>query len=274
MTDQRARLSPFSTPGTCRRTPASSGRPAADPLLICMTGSRTPASRVPPARAYSRTPAIPLPAAARALSPSALEAALHGAVPATLLAAQEVTAGPTSADPGGVGLAPGQSDPASAAPSGTAPARALREQLLAGEGVAQLLLFRVGRELFGVGLGCVEEAIELEEVSPVAGMPNGMLGVIGVRDRLLPLYSPAGALGIAPGAPAVALVARSGERRVALAVDDVLDVLDIASADVRPAPGDGDDVLGVVRSGGDLVTVLEWDALVAQCLADQSPEPA
>jgi purine-binding chemotaxis protein CheW len=242
-----------------------------------MTGSRTPSSptsALPPVRVSSRTPAVPLPAAARALSPSALEAALHGAAPATLVAAQEVTAGPTRADAGRAGLAPEPSDPASEVQSGTAPVRALREQLLAGEGVAQLLLFRVGRELFGVGLGCVEEAVELEAVSPVAGMPNGMLGVVRVRDRLLPLYSPAGALGVAPGAPAVALVARSGDRRVALAVDDVLDVLDVASADVRPAPGDGDDVLGVVRSGDDLVTVLEWGALVAQCLADQSPETA
>jgi len=152
----------------------------------------------------SRTPAVPLPAAARALSPAALEAALHGAAPATLVAAQEVTAGPMSEDTGGAGLAPGRSDPGCAARLEAPPARALRGQLLAGEGVAQLLLFRVGRELFGVGLGCVEEAIELEAVSPVAGMPNGMLGVIQVRDRLLPLYSPAGALGIAPGAPAVA----------------------------------------------------------------------
>jgi purine-binding chemotaxis protein CheW len=237
-----------------------------------MTGSRTPASTVPPTRVPSRTPAVPLPAAARALAPSALEAALHGAASATLVAAQEVTANPGGADARGAGVAPEPLRARTAVESGAAPARPLREQLLAGEGFAQLLLFRVGRELFGVGLGCVEEAIELESVSPVAGMPNGMLGVVRVRERLLPLYSPAGALGVAPGAPAVALVARSGDRRVALAVDDVLDVLDVASADVRPAPGDGDDVLGVVRSGGDLVTVLEWEALVAQCLSDQSPE--
>jgi chemotaxis signal transduction protein len=89
------------------------------------------------------------------------------------------------------------------------------------------------------------------------------------------LYSPAAVLGVAPTSPAVALVARHGGSSVAIAVDDVEDVLEVEFASVRPVPGARDDVLlGVHRRGRDLVTLVDWDALVDGCLADRIPDAA
>jgi len=247
-----------------------------------MTGPRSANSADLPSRPHQRTPPVVLPPAAAALSPRAIAAALNGAAPGPLVAAQEAMAAPSAksdmatdarqasaAGPAAVGA-----PPAAAPPERAAPPRPLREQVQDGAGSAKLLLFRVGHERFAAELGCVEEAIEPEVVTPVAGMPEAVLGVVRVRDRLLPLYSPAAVLGTPLGAPAVALVARAGDRRVALAVDDVLDVLDVPLAEVKPAPTDGDDVIGVVRSGGDLVTVIDWEALVARCLAARFVETA
>jgi chemotaxis signal transduction protein len=107
-----------------------------------------------------------------------------------------------------------------------------------------------------------------------------MLGVISLRGRMLPAYSPARPLGVALArADAAALVVRAGERRVALAVDDVDDVLTLDLSELRPAPtlaGEERDavLLGVAARGSDLVAVLDADALVTACLSDQALEIA
>ena len=136
------------------------------------------------------------------------------------------------------------------------------------------MYFRVGSELFAMDLAAVEEAVEVSEVHPVPEMPKAMLGVFNLRDRLVPVYSPARVLGVAlTTTMTVALVLHVLNRRVALAVDDVEDVLQVATADVRraPAPDAGEGVLlGVVRSGGDLVALVHGEALALACLAEHA----
>ena len=70
------------------------------------------------------------------------------------------------------------------------------------------------------------------------------------------------------------LVMRVGERRVGIAVDDVDDVMQLDAAGVRPAPVPDTDgiLLGVARSGGELVSVLHANALVAACAAQTAED--
>jgi purine-binding chemotaxis protein CheW len=153
-----------------------------------------------------------------------------------------------------------------------------RDRARARTGRAELLLFRVGHELFATALSAVEEAVELAGIRPIPEMSHAMLGVFDLRGRMIPIYSPAAALGVPlADAPLAALVVRSGDRRMALAVDDVEDVLDADLAEVRPAPGieDADGVLlGVVRQGRALVALLDGEALVNACLSERVPETA
>ena len=180
---------------------------------------------------------------------------------------------PPCAEPGSVvldALDPAVDDALQAMP--------FRERARARVGRAELLLFRVGRELFATPLAAIEEAVELEEVRAIPEMPSSMLGVTDLRGRMIPIYSPARPLGVELGAaPSAALIVRAGERRVALAVDDVEDVLDADLTALRDAPG-GDDadgvLLGVARHGRMLVAVLDGDALVAACLTERVPEIA
>ena len=200
------------------------------------------------------------------LSPRALAAALNESSAATLRAAQEAVSVELAA-----------LDALEAERPAAEPARSLRELVRAGEGRARLLMFRVGRELFAAALSAVEETLEPDEVRAVPTVSGTLLGTMRLRDRMVPLHSPAAALGSPLEGATLALVARVGERRVALAVDDVLDVLDVEFARVRPAPGvtDADGfLLGVARSGAELVTLVDWDALVAACLADRASETA
>jgi purine-binding chemotaxis protein CheW len=156
--------------------------------------------------------------------------------------------------------------------------RPLRERVKDRAGVADLLMFRIGNELFATDLGTVEEAVELPEIHHLPEMPAAMLGAFNLRGRLTPIYSPAHVIGVPLlGAAAAALLVRSNGRRMGLAVDDVEDVLQVDLATIRDAPGidDVDGILlGVAHHGQDLVAIIDADALVAACLTGHELETA
>ena len=146
---------------------------------------------------------------------------------------------------------------------------------LAEHGSAELLLFRVGRERFAVRLCDVEEALESPVIHPIPERAREMLGVCALRGRLVPVYAPSRVLGVTLDAHAVALVFPFGDKRIAIAVDDVDDVFTMKTAALRDAPGtdDTDGVLvGVTRRDGRLVSVLDATALVTACLNDFAME--
>ena len=151
------------------------------------------------------------------------------------------------------------------------------ERVRSAEGTVDLLIFRVGGELFATALDAVEEALELPQLSAIPEMPISMLGVVTLRGRMLPTYSPARPLGVSlQRDDAAALVVSAGDRRIALAVDDVDDVMTLDLTLLRSAPVTGAErdalVLGVARRDDVLIAVLDADALVAACLTDQALE--
>lgn len=149
--------------------------------------------------------------------------------------------------------------------------RPFRERIASRRGIAGLLLFRIGGETFGAELGAVEEAIEVPALHDLPEMQTGMLGMVDLRGRLLPVFSAAGILGVplTPGA-SVALVIRAGDRRVGIAVDDVEDVIDADCTALRPLPRETDTdgvLLAVLQRGTVIASVVDAAALVAACLA-------
>jgi purine-binding chemotaxis protein CheW len=134
----------------------------------------------------------------------------------------------------------------------------------------QHLIVRVGREWFALPLDAVDEALDFGELHRLPEMGETMLGVFSLRGALIPLFTPVGPLGVPLATGSAAIVFSVPGGRVAIAVDDVEDVLSIHPADVRRAPIDTDDgvLLGVVRRGRDLVGVLDARALVTACRAE------
>lgn len=181
---------------------------------------------------------------------------------------------PAAIDPRAVRRGPSLADEEELAPAVT-PAM-LRDAARARKGRAELLLFRAGREIFALPLGAVEEAIESPVIASLPEMPGAMLGVFRLRERLVPTYSPAGALGVTLATPVgAALLARSGERRIALAVDDVEDVMELDLSTLRDPPVvdeiDGI-LLGVARFGRELVAVVDPEALISACIGGRTLE--
>ena len=155
-----------------------------------------------------------------------------------------------------------------------APAIPLRDRLVAREGQAELLVFRVCGELFATELRAVEEAVEGVDARAIPDAPPAMLGIFALRDRTLPMYSLPRVLDLARDCdPQMTLVMRPAKTRIAVAVDAVDDVFDTPLSAVRPAPsGDADGmVLGVVWRGAELVTLLDAEVVVNMCLVAAPP---
>jgi purine-binding chemotaxis protein CheW len=132
------------------------------------------------------------------------------------------------------------------------------------------LMFRVGRELFAAELRAIEEAVDLTTVSQVPGTSPAVSSVLTLRGALVPLFSAAAALGVALSGATTALIVRDERGRIAIAADDVEDVLSVADGEMRPVPTDVRDagvLRAVVRRGRDLVAIVDLDALVAACRA-------
>jgi len=141
-----------------------------------------------------------------------------------------------------------------------------RERVRRRSGGAQLLVFRIAQELFAVELITAEEALDMPTLHRLPEMAPSMLGVFTLRGALVSVFEPQVALGVACEQHATAVVFCGGERRVAIAADDVDDVVTVDLRSVRDAPGSRTKdaaLLGIVHRASDLIALLDADTLVA-----------
>ena len=142
---------------------------------------------------------------------------------------------------------------------------------MSSDGVARLLVFRVGNERFAVELAAVHEVIEAPTLQPVPDAPPSLLGITILRGALVAIHDLRPLLRAGGGTFGGALLFERDGRTIGLAIDDVYDALLVEQQELRPAPGmDGSDalLLGLVRRGSDLITVLDVDALLAAVRVD------
>lgn len=143
-------------------------------------------------------------------------------------------------------------------------------------GGVQMLLFRVGGELFALDLDASEEVLESPDLERLSGMSGSALGVFTLRDQLVSVYSTERALRVRrEDGAGVVLVIRVKGRRIALALDDVEEVITVDFSGVkRPSPRDAADgvLVGIARHGDSLVGLVDVEALAAACMDSQVGE--
>lgn len=149
----------------------------------------------------------------------------------------------------------------------------------------QYLTFLLGDEMFAIAILNIKEILEYGSPTAVPMTPDYIRGVINLRGAVVPVVDLAVRFGRPPTAATrrtcivIIEVDAAGEKQdVGMVVDAVSEVIEIASADIAPAPGFGtrirsDFIAGMGQLNGQFVIVLGVDAVLA--LDDlAAPEPA
>lgn len=116
-------------------------------------------------------------------------------------------------------------------------------QDLAEEAAAEELpyvTFALGQESFGIGLDLVEEIIELPSVTKVPDAPPYVMGVICLRDQVLPLLDVIQLLNVEHGGQEarreMVILLSFGAARVGIAVDEIQEIIRIRPDGILPPP--------------------------------------
>jgi purine-binding chemotaxis protein CheW len=107
-------------------------------------------------------------------------------------------------------------------------------------GVGSYVTFAMGRESFGINLQLVEEIIELPTVTKVPDAPPYVMGVICLRDQVLPLLDFIQLLPVEDDGNSahreMVILLSFGEARVGIAVDAIQEIIRVREEDVLPPP--------------------------------------
>jgi purine-binding chemotaxis protein CheW len=133
----------------------------------------------------------------------------------------------------------------------------------------QFLTFMLAGETFAIGILAIKEIIEYNSLTEVPMMPACVRGVINLRGAVVPVMDMLARFG-RPSSPItkrsciVIVEVESGDERqvVGVVVDAVNEVLDIAAADIEPAPAFGarirsDFIHGMGKVKGKFVILLD-----------------
>lgn len=103
----------------------------------------------------------------------------------------------------------------------------------------QLVVFRLGKELYGVNISSVQEIVRVPGVTQVPDAPAFLEGVINLRGRIVPVIDLRKRLGLAAAEKDKAsrvLVTEKEGKVVGLLVDAASEVLRITSEEVEAPP--------------------------------------
>ena len=134
----------------------------------------------------------------------------------------------------------------------------------------QLACFNLGDSLFAVDIMRIREIVLPQQRSPLPGSSHLFEGVINLRGVVIPVMDLRKRFGM-PAAmddvPGKLLIVSLARQTLALAVDNVLEVITVAAGDIKPALDNSEAVgmeylLGVCLSDERVFMILDIDSLL------------
>jgi purine-binding chemotaxis protein CheW len=149
----------------------------------------------------------------------------------------------------------------------------------------QVLTFTLGEETYGVDILRVQEIRVYSTVTRIPQAPAHVLGVLNLRGSIVPIVDMRMRFSLdrAEYTPLTVIIVLSveshaGRRDIGVVVDGVSDVIDVAAADIKPAPQLGEQVNtefieGLAAVSGRMVMLLDIDKLIGGDVAGAAPLP-
>jgi len=146
----------------------------------------------------------------------------------------------------------------------------------------QLACFTLGDRLFSVDIMRIREILVPQKLSPLPCASELLEGVINLRGSVIPVMNMRKRFGmpVTDGAPAgKLLIVALARQLLALVVDDVMEVISVPVADIKPpiqiASGVGMEfLLGVCLSNNRVFMILDIDSLLCTVNSTQATVPA
>ncbi|MET0969243.1 MAG: chemotaxis protein CheW [Tardiphaga sp.] len=144
----------------------------------------------------------------------------------------------------------------------------------------RFLTFRSEGRLYALPAAQVSEVVRMLPLARVPQAPKSLMGLANLRGAVVPVASMRGLLGRDDPAvmQASRLIVLGGAAPVALAVDDVVQLLRIEAGKVSTAQADvasdgGEQLTGVFESDSQVIKILDMPALLRRGFARSTPAP-
>jgi len=146
----------------------------------------------------------------------------------------------------------------------------------------QLACFSLGDRLFAVDIMRIREILVPQKLSPLPCDSDVLEGVVNLRGTVIPVMNMRKRFGLPVTGGAAAgklLIVVLVSQLLALAVDDVMEVLSVPVADIKPPIQTESGVvaeflLGVCLSGDRVFMILDIDSLLCSSRNIQAPVPS
>lgn len=142
------------------------------------------------------------------------------------------------------------------------------DEMLSG-GILQLVVFVIEGQRYALHFRCVERVLAMVAITALPQAPSIALGVINLHGRVLPVVDLRRRFNLPPreyGLTDQLVVVQTSRRRLALAVDEVLGVMEVAGDAVMPPqailPGIGQ-VAGIVPLADGLLFMHDLDTVLS-----------
>ena len=122
----------------------------------------------------------------------------------------------------------------------------------------QLVVFSLGAEEYALPIAAVHEIIRFTEPRSVASDAAWVRGVIGLRGKIIPIFDLAARVGLpAPdSAPGKIVIVDTGTDQVGVMVDEVQEVLTVASSQLESVPTANADFIEAIAKIDDRLVIL------------------
>lgn len=146
----------------------------------------------------------------------------------------------------------------------------------------EILVFRLGREEFGLDIGCVREVLKVpEEIHPLSQAPSFIDGVVSLREHIIALIDLNRKFGV-PSEKEKSkrriIICRMRQFIVGLMVDEISEIVRVACDDIEgaqtivPAQSEDSCVSSVMRLEDRVISLLDLEKFLSHEEAEKLAE--
>jgi len=138
--------------------------------------------------------------------------------------------------------------------------------------VLQWVTFELAGETYGIDVMAVKEVLRHQDIAPVPGAPDYVLGIINIRGKVISVISTRGRFGL-PEVEADRntriMIVEIGDYIVGIVVDSVAEVVYVRQSEIDTTPTTGHEdgarfIQGLCQREGQLLILLDLEKMISQ----------